>query len=238
MEAIEKRKPGRHFKECKCKWCVATRARLTEKPGTQTSKEPVVVGGRDELEVKLDHFQYSMDPREVAVWEQDETISPLSVPSDIQKKYPQFAWRYVSQLKLNTRGRGYHGWELFSDSKLGYPDGVKRGNDLFLAAMPKELAESYRRTVSERSTEAVKDIQLRGMARMESALAGMPGEYQAEIIAEGGKVGGRTTLGITVGRNEARGFQRGLSREEVHNQIAKSIAERKKNKVYMDMGNR
>lgn len=193
------------------------------------------VGVKDNLDIKLDHFQYTLDPEEAAVWEHDETISPLHVPKHIRDKYPQFDWHYVSEYKIRTRGLGYNGWQLFKDST--YPEGIKRGNDLFLAAMPKKMAESYRRRVSERSTEAVRNVQYRGIARMEQALGELH-DPDAGILQPGETVAGREVHGAgRVVRRARVGIGGNYpTREEIHERIAKGIEERNKKKVYSFLG--
>lgn len=222
-----------HKPDCQCIGHRRQRGEVVE-----VKKRTAKISMKDEADRKADHFLYSLDPESVATWEHDETTNPLTVPPEITKKYPNLAFHWISTLKLETKGRGYHGWELFKDAKLDYGEGIKRGNDLHLGAMPKELAESYRRRMGERSTEAVIGIQERSTSKMESAIGNLPRESGAEIIGYGDKIGDRKTAGIVVGSNQARGFNRGISRQEAHARIAAEISERKKAKRYVDLGAR
>lgn len=206
--------------------------------GLPAKSKPIKV--KDNLDVKLDHFQYTLNPEEQAIWENDTQVSPLTVPREIKKdvNYAGLEWRWVSNRTLEVRGKNYNGWELFRDKN--HPEGVKRGNDLQLAAMPRSLAESYRRSVSERSTEMVRNMQSITIGKMEQAVRDLndPG---SGLINAGEMVGGRRVDGgIQVGRRAQFGrggnYQRGMPREEVHERIAKSIEERRKNKVFVDMG--
>lgn len=252
-EVTKKRIAKGHKPDCQCGFCSGKGRGRKPKPttqnvsfGTEKSTPPSIskdapvpaVSVKDNLDVKLDHFQYTLDPEEAAVWEHDESLSPLYVSKAIRDKYPKFAWHWVSSTKLQTKGTGYNGWQLFRDNS--HPEGIKRGNDLHLAAMPKEMAESYRRRVSERSTEAVKNIQERGIAKMEKAL-GELGDPNSGMLAPGEQVAGRSVSGtVEIGRRGRVGlggnYQRGLSREEAHEQIAKHIEERRKNRVYSFQG--
>jgi hypothetical protein len=198
------------------------------------------IGARDNLDIKLDHFQYTLDPQEQAVWEQDETISPLHVPKSIKDRYPDMEWHWVSSRTVEVKGRNYHGWQLFRSKE--YPEGVNRGNDLHLAAMPKELAQSYRDAVANRSSERVRDLQGQTIGKMEKALTDMrdPG---SGMIGPGDTVGGKQVLGgIEVGSRGPFGrggnYQRGMSRSELYERLAKIQEERGKNKKYVDLGRR
>ncbi|MDP2734713.1 MAG: hypothetical protein Q8P12_00740, partial [bacterium] len=131
--------------------------RAENKAARQADPLPVKVGAKDEFDRKLDHFQYSLDPQAAMMWEHDETVSPLHVPKELKDRDPNLAWRFVSNRTLDIKGKGYNGWELFHDP--AYPEGLKRGPDLRLAAMPKEYAESYRKKVQNRSTEQVRNLQ-------------------------------------------------------------------------------
>jgi hypothetical protein len=116
-----------------------------------------------------DGFKYTLNEKEQAIWEHDETISPLHVPKEISDKYPGMAWKWVSNRAIENRGAGYKGWQLFSDKSN--PEGVKRGNDLRLAARPQSMSDSYRKHVEEQSSQNVRDVQQGAMAKMDNAPA-------------------------------------------------------------------
>lgn len=201
---------------------------------------------KDAEDAKLDYFQYSLDPKAAMMWEHDETVSPLHVPKEIKDRYPGLEWRFISNRTLDVKGKGYNGWEIFSDP--AYPQGLKRGPDLRLAAMPKEYAERYRNKVSERSTEQVRNLQYGQISKMEQAVHDLNASgVEAQMLSEGETVtgqDGRTRkfggAGISIGRRPVVGrggnYQRGLSRSEVHEIRAKAIEESRKQKSYVFMG--
>lgn len=214
---------------------------------TQNMESPLpVVAAKDEFDKKLDHFQYSLDPQAVALWEHDETVSPLHVPKELKDQYPNLEWHWVSERNLKNKGRGYNGWEIFYDAHN--PEGVMRGPDMRLGVMPKEMAERYRRRVSETSTEQVKNLQSGQIAKMDRAIAELnQANIEAGLLGDGEQLidtqGRRREFsgaGISVGRRPAIGkggnYQRGFSREEVHEMQAKVIEDRKKSKTYAFMG--
>ncbi len=247
---------GQHKEGCACVFCQRCRAKSLDPSARGASPAPAtesieaapepprvkrVLDAKDPFDKKLDHFQYTLDPKEAAIWEHDETISPLHVSRELKRKYPDLEWRWVSEYKLKTKGEGYNGWQLFRDSD--HTTGIRRGNDLRLAAMPKEMAESYRRAVSERSSRSVSGAQESAVANLESRMGGIAG---AEMMQPGEEftdrqTGQRRTMdGLTVGARPSVGrggsYQRGLSREQAHEMIIKRIEARKKNKVYAFMG--
>lgn len=117
---------------------------------------PVVTKMNDEFDRKLDHFQYHASPDEIQDWKEEKPLNSRVV-RNIKKKYPGMRCRFVSNHSLEKRGKGYRGWQLFSDSD--HPNGVKVGNDLFLAMMPEELAQSYNDEMAYRSTRELVKIQ-------------------------------------------------------------------------------
>lgn len=201
---------------------------------------------KDAEDAKLDYFQYSLDPKAAMMWEHDEAVSPLHVPNELKDQYPNLEWRFVSNRTLDVKGKGYNGWELFSDTN--YPQGLKRGPDLRLAAMPKEYAQRYRERVSDRSTEQVRNLQYGQISKMEQAVHDLNASgVEAQMLSEGETVTGQDGktrkfggAGISIGRRPSIGrggnYQRGLSRAEVHEIRAKAIEESRKQKSYVFMG--
>lgn len=176
-----------------------------------TTSSPATVL-KDPLDNKLDHFQYHASDRDLDIWEHTD-ISPVHVPKDIKEKYPGLRFRYVSKQRWDKYGKEYHGWQRFTDPALA-PDGVNRGNDTFLAAMPEERALAYNRYVSQKSREAVQgiqDTQIENAARME----------RAGIEPLG--------TGLVVETNQPR---TGYNRQQLLERIRKNREEHAKKKVY------
>jgi len=130
--------------------------------------------------------------------------------------------------RIDRLGMDYKGWQKFVDPTLGYPEGLKRGNDTMLFAMPEERAQRYNDKVAAESTQRVKELQ----------------EHQIELNERAAKAGlqpyepkGSGTGGIAVGER-ARGQSRGLSREEVVERITKQQEDRARGRVTFDMGRR
>jgi len=219
----KKRKQGQHKDGCACVFC---------KRKGKSAPAPAVTAMKDEHDRKLDHFQYTMDPKEAAIWEHDEAISPLHVPNEIKKRYPGMTFRWVSDYKMRTKGQGYNGWQRFSDSRN--PDGIKRGNDLHLAAMPTEMAESYRRSVSERSNRAMRAVAENTIENMEQRAAAVRGGAEMlgpdEIIKDSSG-NRRPVSGVSIA-----GGRRGMGAHEFQEALRKRAEERSKNKVYSFMG--
>lgn len=222
------------------------RAKRAENKQAKLAAEPPRIETKDELDRKLDHFRYSLDPEATMMWEHDETVSPLHVPKEIKDRYPHLEWRFVSNRTLDIKGKGYNGWELFHDQS--YPEGLKRGPDLRLAAMPREFAESYRRKVQDRSTEQVRNLQTGQIAKMEQAVhdlnaagveAGMLGDGEVLADEKGRRrefSGGGINIGARPKVGKGGGYQRGVSRAEIHEMRIKSAEAQGKNKVYAFMG--
>ena len=116
---------------------------------TNGKQKPVVTEMKDAFDRKLDHFQYHASPDEIQDWKEEKPLNSRVVRA-IKKKYPHMRCRFVSNFSLDKRGKGYRGWQLFSDND--HPEGVKVGNDLFLAMMPEEMAQSYNDEMAYRST--------------------------------------------------------------------------------------
>ena len=189
------------------------------KAGRARSKDakPVTSNLKDAYDRKLDHFQYTKDENELQIWESDQTLSPLNVPADLKKKYPDIRWRWVSNKKLDRVGSGYQGWQLFKDSK--HPEGVKRGGDLRLAAMPEDMARKYNAHTMSESNRRMQGLSELDLERGASALRQQGHEVEY------------TGHGISLDKN-ARRPVRGLHPEEVKERAAKAREERAKGRVF------
>jgi hypothetical protein len=188
--------------------------------GSKNKKvERVVTEMKDPLDRKLDHFQYHASPDEIQDWKDEKPLNSRVV-RDIKKKYPGMRCRFVSSFSMDKRGKGYRGWQLFSDKS--HPNGIKVGNDLFLAMMPEELAQSYNDEMAYRSTrELVKHTEQMqemaigsGMSGKEMERLGAPKDSQPGMTV-GDKprtktqFGGRTIYGGGYNRTK-----RSLNREQ------------------------
>lgn len=169
--------------------------RRGRKPGSKNKKtlraearqEPVVTEMKDKLDLTLDHFQYHASPDEIQDWKEEKPLNSRVV-RNIKKKYPGMRCRFVSNFSLEKRGKGYRGWQLFSDSE--HPNGVKVGNDLFLAMMPEELAQSYNDEMAYRSTRELVKIQ---EEMQETAIgSGLTGKEMEAMGAPKGSMPGLT----------------------------------------------
>ena len=189
---------------------------------------------RSEMDQTLDHFKYTLDPNEVAMWRQNETLSPMHVPQALKKNYPELAWRWVSNRTLSEKGQGYNGFELFRDKD--HVNGIKRGPDMQLAVMPKELAEERKRVLENRSSELVDNLAPGYIDRLERAMVESGGKVQPlsendlvrkTVVTEGMlevETEGKPVTGVRVGARAAIGRQgalpgrpsrrRGLSEEQ------------------------
>lgn len=192
-----------------CRGCNLKAGRATKKPATQDFK--------DAFDRKLDHFQYTKDENELQIWERDQSLSPLHVPKDIKTKYPDMRWHWVSDKKLNRVGTGYQGWQLFKDSK--HPEGVKRGNDLRLAAMPEDMARKYNEHTMSESNQRMQGLSELDLERGASALRQQGHEVEY------------TGHGISLDKS-ARRPVRGLHPEEVKERAAKAREQAQKGRVY------
>jgi len=193
--------------------------------GVVASPEPVVDKVTDPFDKKLDYFEYTKDPNALDDWEYQEGVNPLTLPRDIRESYPNLRFRWVSEYNLRTKGENYHGWQLFKDGKR--PEGVRRGNDLRLAAMPEERAQRYNDEMAYRSTANVKGLQERQIRNVVEAEK-IPGVSALRVEGEVG--------GVSIGPGRS-GQQRGYSREEVREMIIKAREERAKGrKSYSFLG--
>lgn len=193
-------------------------------------KLPVAMQGE-----ALEKFAYKGTPGEMDDWEANEDVSPMHVPKEIRTAYPNLSFRYVSAYGVKTRGANYHGWQKFSDNQ--FPEGVKRGNDMYLAAMPKERAQRYRDKVAEDSVQRIRSRQEKslefqigqGLSKEEMEKMGIPAGSEAGLLIgvrpkTKTRFGNRTVIG--------GGGQRGMSRAEAHEHIRREVEDRKKKRVY------
>lgn len=198
---------GNHKVGCKCVMCERVRAKangeskesvLADKLGvpshlkeqiklTPKVSEPVIDKGdmQDALDQSLGRCKYSLNEHEVAIWRNDETQSAMHTPPELKKKYPDFAWHYVSVSTLETKGVGYNAWELFKDRE--YPNGVNRGPDMKLGFMPKRLSAERKKKFEDRSSELVANLPQGQILRIEEAMANSKGGIQP--LKEGDEVG-------------------------------------------------
>lgn len=234
---MEKRKPGRPKK-------IPVEEQTTKPVQEAVPKVALIAPTKSPEERKLDYFQYSGDANSYE-WEKE---NPLQVPKTIRERYPNltFRWRAIdTKTGKLWRGKDYHGWQVFTDSKN--PEGVKYGGDSVLAAMPNERAESYRLYVQNQSTDLVKSTQenqIEAMDRAASALRakGVPyssGEAGQQFSSSDGRTAKYPT-GITIRasrtRNkrtgEVREQYRGYHPEEITEMTAKAQEGRQRNKTY------
>ena len=183
---------------------------------------------------KLEEFRYTANEADLQYWEGNPEASPLNVPKAIRDKYPNMDFHWCSEKKWDKLGKNYQGWQKFTDNK--HPEGMKRGNDLFLAAMPKERAQRYRDHVAEQSIERLRSAQSKALQSQVGSV--MNSKELEEMGAQGATPGlligqrprTRTQFGnktITGG-----GFVRGMKRSEVAEIVRKEIADRRKNRTY------
>ena len=180
---------------------------------------PITTGFKDEFDRKLDHFHYDATEDEIHDWKEEKPLNSRAVRS-IKKKYPGMRCRFVSSYSLDKRGKGYRGWQLFSDKD--HPNGVKVGNDLFLAMMPEELAKSYNDEMAYRST---RDLVKHTEQMQEMAIgSGLSGDEMEKIGAPKGSqpgmsVGDKPRTKVVLGGKTIYGggynrTKRSMNREE------------------------
>lgn len=184
------------------------------------NKTAVAAVTGDPLDRKLDHFQYTKDERELEWWEGNQKESPLHVPEAIRKANPGMRFHWVSKGRITRLGKGYHGWQVYSDRKN--PDGVNRGNDLILAAMPEERAAAYNKYVSRKSTEAVRGAQARQFEHMDTCI-----DMGRDAVPE---ADGGTAIGVRPKVGKGGGYARGYDPEQVKEIIAKNRERMSKHK--------
>ena len=190
---------------------------------------PHIATGADPHDKKLDYFQYDENASGYE-WEKE---NPLKVPRKILEKYPGMRprWRAIDPKTGSLRnGDLYQGWQVFHDSKLGYPDGLKSGGDLVLALMPEERAEARNRHYQDMSTEQVRGIQEKQVSAVDRA--------NAELRAAGAdaSVNAAITVGANRTRNKATGavkeVYRGYHPDQIAEMQAKAREDRGKDRAY------
>ena len=199
---------------------VETASTTEEKP-----RRPRIKMGRTDLEQKLDHFQYTNEEEALKMWEYGKDTNPLKLPAEIKKSYPHMRFRWVSRRMWDKYGKNHNGWQQFKDKT--HQDGVTRGNDLFLCAIPEDVARKREDFFREQSSEKIKDIQRKAISTIE------------EIEASGGEAIGspeQLAKGIVIGRRPKFGkggdYQRGLQAAMVEEVIAKNREKMAKNRKY------
>jgi len=186
---------------------------------------------KDELDVKLEHFRYTKDPREALIWTANPDLSPLSVPKEIKTKYPdlEFAWKRGKKIQNDQLGA----WEPFKDKQFGKSaDGlVKRGGeDAILCAMPKDLYGKIEAGKRERARGALIGLDQSRQDEMRHRAGGDPedGPLINESVVKGGRVGG---TGLMVGRHNVRDRNEMLRERAIRESEAKQAR-----RQYFDLG--
>jgi hypothetical protein len=141
---------------------------------------------------------------------------------------------------VDKYGKNYHGWQKFEDKN--HPQGVTRGNDMFLTCMPKERAQRYRDRVSERSIENIRSQQAKsldfeiGKSMSKEEMTSLLKEkgIDAENVQSGIIIGVRPKTKTSIGGKKfvGGGYMRGMGRHEIREHLRKEIEDRKKNRVY------
>jgi hypothetical protein len=197
----------------------------------EVAQRAAVSGDPEKMASVLEHFQYSHDPAEVAIWQQGEGVSPVDPPRELVKKYPELEFKLMSKAKIDRLGEGYKGWFILKDK--AHPEGVKRGNDTIWGVRPKEIGESQRKANQERADAIIKGLPETQMEDMQRRTQGKPsrddltGPMIMDRMNSGREVGG----GITVGRRTEQ-VQR--ARE----QLIRFAEERARKKTVLDLGRR
>jgi hypothetical protein len=201
----------------------------------EAPKRYAVAGaGADPHDKKLEHFRYTKDPNQLDYWEFGEDVNTMSVPKNIRDKYPEMRFHWRSLARVDRLGMDYKGWQKFTDSSLGYGEGLKRGNDTMLFAMPEGRAQKYNDKVAAESTQRVRELQEHQIKMNDRAAAAGLQPYEAK---------GKGTSGIAIGERPALGKRpagqhRGLSREEVVERITRQQEQARRGRVTFDMGGR
>lgn len=203
-----------HKPECQCRFC---RLRRGEKlpPVPRKAKAPVTSAVKDELSAGLptqrdlsentdkvlDHFEYTLNEKDVAIWSGDIAASPVNPPRALVDKYPEFEFKLASKKKLTDRGEGYGGWQVIKDSALGYADGCFRSGDSVFVVRPKTLGDKIRRAKESAAESQIHGLSENRQAEMARRASGNPDL----LMASGSPVKSRMAgLGIIVGRSGAR----------------------------------
>lgn len=198
QEAPPKKKRGfaAHKPDCQCRF---HRRQRGEPVGTTPKQDKAVTSEqKTPMDTTLDYFQYSLDPGVAKHWQSDETLSPLHLEKGFTDRYNNLAFKYISTNKINRLGKNFHGWEIFHDSE--YPEGRKLGNDLILAAKPKEDNEDYKARCVARSEANLRravEASKAGLMPGQDGLQGSgAGPLVNQVMRQGGRVAG---TGIEVG---------------------------------------
>ena len=217
---------------CRTHYAKSRREAKRNAPVVDTS--PMRLQGEVSAE-RLEEFAYKANDADLEYWEGNEAASPLHVPDALKKKYPNMDWRWVSKRTLENRGAGYNGWQIFSDGQ--YKEGLKRGNDSFLAAMPKERAQRYRDYVSERSMERIRSVQEKAVTAQIGST--MSDEELKQMGAPDGahhglSIGERPRTTKQFGNRTIRGGggTRGLTRSDLRQMAQEEINRRRANRSY------
>lgn len=214
------------------------RAKPLVSPSGLPSQEEINAANEsaDALDKKLGDFAYTKDPGMMEIWEAAGTASPVDVPPNIKKKYPGMRWHWSSERTWDKWGKNHSGWQTFQDKD--HPHGVRRGNDLFLTAMPEEMAQARNEKLQLESTYKVRgmvekaassELELSDDERFESENAKQRG------IPKGMSVGDRPQTRVMLGGKlrTGGGYNRaGLKRSEIHDQIIRERQDRSKRRVY------
>lgn len=185
----------------------------------------------------LDRFQYQANSADLDFWEGNEKITAMHVPEEIKKAYPDLDFHWSSQAKWDKMGKNWKGWQVFKDATL-CPDGVRRGNDVFLTAMPKERAQRLRDATAFESTKKIIGLQEQ---MLESKIGDNLTEKELKELGASGEpginIGDRPKTMTRFGNRviAGGGYNRGMSRKEVHQRMAdvrREAADRAKRRVY------
>lgn len=220
-----------HKPDCECRFCRLRRGEklppIPRKPKasvTSSVKNELSAGMPTQRELSentdkvLDHFEYTLNEKDVAIWSGDLAASPVNPPRVLVDKYPEFEFKLASKKKLSDRGEGYGGWQVIKDAAAGYPEGCYRSGDSVFVVRPKTLGDRIRK-----AKEMAAEGQIRGLSEnrqqdMERRAAGNPDL----LMATGSQIRNRMAgLGVVVGRSGAR-----IAREQSGG------------KKYFDMGGR
>lgn len=169
----------------------------------------VTSGQEDPHDKKLDFFQYAGDATSFE-WERENIYNLDS----LRKKYPELEFRIRAidpGSKELRKGNDYMGWQIFKDKDN--PNGIRKGGDGLVAAMPKERARAYNKYTQNKSTELIKDTQ------------------RAKAERGYGEEGGFATITDKKTGHSTEQF-RGLHPDEMAELRAKGEEDRGRNRVY------
>ena len=217
---------------------VAAKAKATRAANKlKANAEPSVPASvaKDSEDKKLEHFRYTKDPRETAIWQTNPDLSPLHVPDSIRKKYPELEFGWLATHKMDKLGGAHSGWQVFSDPEFATsPEGtVKRMNDTVLGAMPKELKEKIDAAKQERAQAALLGLEETRVDQLEK-LASAIGDPEAAVIINDQVRGKAAGTGIRIGRQRIANRPAMLRQRFIKQAEARSGADASKR--YFDMG--